>query len=236
MTCRLDEWLFSTEPGLQANSILILLSANRLLMTFKTDEFYSKADELIAAGRFIDSKGWVPATSGNFSAKLKDGNIAITVSGKHKGRLNPDDIMLIDEAGQPLDGKKPSAETLLHTSLYKYFPDIQAVLHPHSLNSTLIGKMFDNEIVLENYELLKALPGIGTHEIRISIPVFENNQNISHLATLVEEYLSKNVKTYAYIIAGHGFYTWGESVSDALRHLEALEFLFECEIRLHGVK
>jgi len=68
--------------------------------------------------------------------------IAITVSGKHKGQLELDDIMLIDADANSLDGKKPSAETVLHTSLYKRFPDIQSILHPHSLNATLIFKTF----------------------------------------------------------------------------------------------
>jgi methylthioribulose-1-phosphate dehydratase len=213
-----------------------LQSAKLFPMTLKTDEFYSKADELIAAGRFIDSKGWVPATSGNFSARLSDGNIAITVSGRHKGHLKPDDIMLIDSQGHSLDGQKPSAETLLHTSLYQGYPHIQAVLHPHSINATLVARLFKDKIVLENYELLKALAGIDTHDTRITIPIFANDQNIPRLAAVVDDYLNKQGDIHAYVIAGHGFYTWGASVTDTLRHLEALEFLFDCEIRLQGVK
>ena len=205
-------------------------------MTLKSDEFFSKADQLIAAGRFIDSKGWVPATSGNFSAKLSDGTIAITVSGRHKGHLQPEDIMLIDAEGQSLDGQKPSAETLLHTALYRRYPQIQAILHPHSINATLAARLFKTEIVLEDYELLKALAGIDTHESRITIPIFPNDQNIPRLAQTVDDYLDRHGDIHAYIIAGHGFYTWGGSVTETLRHLEALEFLFDCEIRLHGVK
>jgi methylthioribulose-1-phosphate dehydratase len=197
-------------------------------------EFTEKAQQLIEAGRFIDKKGWVPATSGNFSARLSDNSIAITVSGKHKGHLCNDDIMLIDMSGQSLDGQKPSAETLLHTGIYKRFPNVQAVLHPHSLNAVLISRLFQNEIVLRNYELLKALQNINTHETETIIPVFQNDQNITRLASQVDHYLDKNALIHAYIIAGHGFYTWGDSVADALRHIEALEFLFECEIRLYG--
>jgi methylthioribulose-1-phosphate dehydratase len=205
-------------------------------MTLKTDEFFSKADELIAAGRFIDSKGWVPATSGNFSARLSNGNIAITVSGRHKGQLQRGDIMLIDPQGRPLDGQKPSAETLLHTALYLRYPEVRAVLHPHSINATLAARLFKTEIVLEDYELLKALAGIDSHETRISIPIFANDQNIPRLAARVEQFMDQRGDIHAYIIAGHGFYTWGGSVAETLRHLEALEFLFDCEIRLHGVK
>ena len=204
-------------------------------MTYNED-FFILANQLIDAGRFIDSKGWVPATSGNFSARLPDGTIAITVSGKHKGRLQLDDIMLIDADANALDGKKPSAETLLHTSLYKRFPAVQSVLHPHSINATLISRLFKSEIVLEDYELLKALAGIDTHESRVVIPIFANDQNIPRLAEQVEQYMDKHGAIYAYIIAGHGLYTWGGSVQETLRHLEALEFLFDCELRLHGVK
>lgn len=198
------------------------------------DEFSEKAGQLIEAGRFIDSKGWVPATSGNFSARLSNSNVAITVSGKHKGRLSAEDIMLIAPDGTSLDGKKPSAETLLHTALYRRFPDIQAVLHPHSLNATLISKLFKTELVLDDYELLKALPDIDTHETRISIPIFANDQNMHRLSATIDAYMDRRESTYAYIISGHGYYTWGRSVEDALRHVEALEFLFDCEIRLYG--
>ncbi|GAB4254436.1 MAG: methylthioribulose 1-phosphate dehydratase [Methylomicrobium sp.] len=198
------------------------------------EEFSEKAKQLIEAGKFIDSKGWVPATSGNFSARLSNGNIAITVSGKHKGRLTSDDIMLIAPNGASIDGKKPSAETLLHTALYRRFPDIQAVLHPHSPNATLVSKLFDQELVLDDYELLKALPDIDSHETRITIPIFANDQNIARLSALIDDYLDTHDSVYAYLIAGHGFYTWGRTIADALRHIEALEFLFDCEIRLYG--
>ena len=157
-----------------------------------SEAFLNAAQQLIDAGRFIDSKGWVPATSGNFSARLPDETIAITVSGKHKGRLELDDIMLIDADANSLDGKKPSAETVLHTSLYKRFPDIQSILHPHSLNATLVSRIFKSEIVLEDYELLKALYGITTHESRVVVPIFANDQNIPRLAELVEQYLDKH--------------------------------------------
>ncbi|WP_198321873.1 MULTISPECIES: methylthioribulose 1-phosphate dehydratase [Methylococcus] len=199
-------------------------------------EFETRAAELIEAGRFIDSRGWVPATSGNFSARLSDGRIAITVSGRHKGRLRPEDIMLVDAAGRSLDGRKPSAETLLHTGIYRRYPEAGAVLHPHSPASTLLSRLVSGEVILEDYELLKALAGIDTHATRIAVPIFPNDQNIPRLALKIEEYIEMHGDIYAYIIAGHGFYTWGRSVADALRHVEALEFLFALETHMHGVK
>ncbi|MDD5214878.1 MAG: methylthioribulose 1-phosphate dehydratase, partial [Methylococcales bacterium] len=182
-------------------------------------------------GKVIDSNGWCPATSGNFSARLDDGTIAITVSGKHKGQLQRSDIMLIDALGHSLDGKIPSAETLLHVQLYQRFSDVHAILHPHSLNSTVISTKHKKRVLLKNYELLKAFSGISTHESRINIPIFANTQNISQLAQQVDEYMDLHDDIYAYLIAGHGLYTWGASVTETLRYLEALDFLFACELQ-----
>lgn len=198
--------------------------------------FDQAAHELITAGRYIDSRGWVPATSGNFSVRLADGTIAITVSGKHKGRLQSADIMRIDAEAHSLDGKQPSAETGLHTALYRRFPDSHAVLHPHPLNAVLVSKLFDREIVLENYELLKAFRGIRTHETRLTVPIFANDQDIPRLAAQADAYLDSHPDCQAYLIAGHGVYTWGATVDEALRHLEALDFMFACELSLLGAK
>jgi methylthioribulose-1-phosphate dehydratase len=195
----------------------------------------SAAQQLMEAGAFMHSRGWVPATSGNFSAKLDDGTIAITVSGRHKGQLAPDDIMRVDTDGNSLDGRRPSAETLLHTMLYRRYDDVQSVLHPHSLGSMLVSRLFRERLEIRGYELLKALNGITTHESAVDIPIFDNSQDIASLAADVLSYVNTNGDIYGYIIAHHGFYTWGNSVAEALRHVEALEFLFNLEARLKGV-
>ena len=199
-------------------------------------DFQSRADELIEAGHFVNSRGWVPATSGNFSARLGTDRFAVTVSGSHKGYLDRDDFTVVDAQGQAQDGRKPSAETLLHTHLYRHFPAVMAVLHAHTPGSVLASRLFRDELVLENHELLKVLAGIDTHEARVVVPIFPNDQDMPRLAAQVDRYLKRHSDTPGYIIGGHGVYTWGDSVGAALRHLEALEFMFDVEIRLHGVK
>jgi methylthioribulose-1-phosphate dehydratase len=188
------------------------------------------AAALVEAGRQLHARGWVPATSGNLSVRLDEAHIGITVSGRHKGTLAVEDIMVVDMDGNSLDGRRPSAETLLHTQIYRRFPEAGAVLHTHSVNATLLSRLADEEVVLEGYELLKAFEGIATHEARLVVPVFPNDQNIARLAGEVAKRLEGVEPVCAYLIAGHGVYSWGRSVDDALRHLEALEFLFECEL------
>ncbi len=201
-------------------------------------KFKSLAEELIAAGRYLHSQGAVPATSGNLSARIDAKRIAITRSGCHKGHLDTSDIMQVGLDGESLDGNKPSAETLLHTSLYARYEGLGAVLHSHSPAAVLASRLFKDAVVLENAELLKALRGITTHETRVIIPIFSNTQDIAELAQEVDGYLAANDETgsncYGYIIAGHGLYTWGESVSEALRHIEALEFLLNIENQVRG--
>jgi len=57
---------------------------------------------IVAVGRWLDGKGWAPATAGNYSMRLGDGSFAVTVSGRHKGRLTEDDVMTVDAEGRSL--------------------------------------------------------------------------------------------------------------------------------------
>ncbi len=198
-------------------------------------EFALRTAELIAAGQNLYTLGMVPATSGNFSARLNSGEIAITVSGRHKGRMIEDDIMRVDAAGQSLDERRSSAETALHIQIYNRIPEARAILHPHSVNATLLSRLAGEFLVLQDYELLKAFPGVETHDCSVTVPIFENDQNIDRLAERVDQYMASEGPIHGYLINGHGFYTWGESVEDTLRHVEAFEFLFECELRMRGV-
>jgi len=192
--------------------------------------------ELVEAGQALHAQGLVPATSGNFSARLDDGNYAITVSGRHKGKLEPTDIMRIDSDGKSLDHRRPSAETMLHVDIYNRYAEAQLILHPHSVTATVLSRLSGNEVVLSGYEILKAFPGIGTHNIECRIPVLDNDQDIPRLAQRVAATFTQDHRLPCYIIRGHGYYTWGDSLDAALRHVEALEFLFECELRLRGIK
>lgn len=206
-------------------------------MTYSQRDLDIATRNIIETANFLDSKGWTPATSSNFSQRLDNDYCAITVSGKHKGKLIPDDIMVVDLEGKPQDEKKPSAETLLHTSLYAWNPDIGAVLHTHSLNSTLITLLTENSLWrLEGYELLKAFSGISTHESAIAMPIFANTQDIASLADEVIEYLNKKIPCWGYLIRGHGVYTWGKDMTETLRHLEAIEYLIQCELEIIRIK
>ncbi len=199
------------------------------------NNFQTIAAQLIEAGRALHALGMVPATSGNFSALLDDGNIAITVSGRHKGKLSENDIMLLRPDGTALDERRPSAETGLHLQLYRRFPEVRAILHPHTQAATLTAHMSRDKIVLRGYELLKAFNGITTHNTSVEVPIFDNDQDIHRLAVVVDAWMEGNTPVHAYIIRGHGFYCWADTVETTLRHCEALEFLLQAEFKTTGL-
>ena len=188
-------------------------------------------DAMIRAGQFFHTRGWVPATGGNFSARLNDSRLLITASGCHKGELKAQDFLTTDLDGKPVSTtqRKTSYETGLHTQLYRRDPAIGGVLHTHSVANTVLSRRHKS-VRLSGYELLKLLPGITTHEATVEIPVFENDQDIARLAAKVDKHMVKTPRLAAYLIAGHGLYAWGENVAQARYRVEALEFMFECEL------
>ena len=195
------------------------------------------ANLIAEAGYSLNARGWTPATSSNFSMRLDQKHCAITVSGKHKGRLQPNDVMVVDFEGNALDNRKPSAETLLHTQLYDWSEDIGAVLHTHSSTSTIVSLHWPADtITFSCYEILKAFPGIETHDTSLTLPIFDNTQDIPSLTGKVSDWLNQCPNTPAYLIRGHGVYTWGADMPSCERHLEALEFLLECTWKLNQTK
>jgi methylthioribulose-1-phosphate dehydratase len=186
---------------------------------------------IVSVGRWLDGKGWAPATSGNYSARLDDGSFAVTVSGRHKGRLTRDDVMRVDASGASLDGKKPSAETALHLALYRLFPHSGAVLHSHSAaNVGLSRATYAGGYTFAGHEMLKALPGIATHDTQVSVPIVENSQDMAVIEASVEPRLLAPGAAPAYLIRGHGLYGWGTDMAEAERVIEAVEWMIAAEL------
>jgi methylthioribulose-1-phosphate dehydratase len=201
--------------------------------------FEQRADAIADAARELSMLGWTPATSSNFSMRVDADHAAITISGRHKGRLGRDDIMLIDLDGNAVGtDARPSAETALHTQIYRRWPEMNAVLHTHSRTQSVASRLFAGEgvIRLQGWELQKAISGYRTHESVLEIPVFPNTQHMPELVARVDAWLDAGKPLHAYLIDGHGIYTWGRDMAETQRHLEALEFLLGCELDLKKLR
>ena len=199
------------------------------------------ADELTAAMAAIHARGWCDGTGGNFSCVLQRDplHLLMAPSGVDKGQVQPADLIVVDAAGQVLEGRgKASAETALHLEIVARC-GAGAVLHTHSQAATLLSRRAlvdprpgqdsdskpDGVVLVEGLEMLKGLEGISTHATSIEIPVLANDQNLPRLSQRAGPLLGDAPQ--GLLIAGHGLYAWGPSLSQAIRHLEILEFLLE---------
>jgi methylthioribulose-1-phosphate dehydratase len=193
----------------------------------------SAAVDLTRLGRRFYDRGWVMGTSGNFSVVLARSplRLAITASSVHKGTLLPAQILKLNDQGR-VHGRRtpyrPSAEAALHLEIIRK-RDAGSVLHTHSVWSTLLSDLHSSSGVLRiaNYEMLKGLTGVTTHEHEEVIPILENDQDMTRLSARLGATLDEYPSAKAILLKRHGLYTWGATLADAERHIEILEFLFE---------
>ena len=213
----------------------------------------AKADvpsQLAAVGRRMYARGWALGTSGNFSAVVSRTplRLAITASSVQKRELGARHVLQCDEhgavigskAGRPgfvrrassgrrnLARRRPSAETLLHIEIARR-RHAGAILHTHSVWTTVLSDLHAAEggFAIEGYEMLKGLTGVTSHEHREWIPIIDNDQDMPRLARRVSETLDMVAGAHAFLLRRHGLYTWGDTLEQAERHIEILEFLFE---------
>ncbi|MCI0439898.1 MAG: class II aldolase/adducin family protein, partial [Chloroflexi bacterium] len=98
---------------------------------------------VVLAAQKMESLGLVTGTAGNVSVRLPpldDGRaiLAVTPTSRAYDTLIDDDIVVVDHDVDTIEGAlAPSSETLLHVGIYKARPDVQAVIHTHSLFSSV---------------------------------------------------------------------------------------------------
>ena len=176
----------------------------------------------------LHGRRWCEGTGGNFSVVVQRDplHLLMAPSGVNKGQVEPAQLVIVDEQQKVIQGQgRASAETTLHVEIITTL-QCRAVLHTHSVDSTVLSDHCAKQatIRLEGWEMLKGLKGITTHDTSIDIPIVANNQNMRELSQSIRPYLNTNAP--GILVAGHGLYTWGDSLAEAQRHVEILEFLF----------
>ncbi len=213
-------------------------------MSFFNNEDVENMKKLAELIRVLNTTGHNPATSGNYSLRsLTSPDYAIvSESGVDKSKFDVDHFLPVyfkSHEIHPLfqrPGRKSSDETDIHLAIYES-TNAGCVLHSHKLEALLFADFFKNQdfATIEGLELLKGLKGIKTHEVKIKIPLFDNTQDIRALSEKIKPILqnasTSEVPTHAAILRGHGIYVWGETVSDAKRHLEVFDYLFQHQIQ-----
>lgn len=191
------------------------------------------ATDLAKVGQRFYHRGWVLGTSGNFSVVLSHSplRLAITASSVHKGTLAPAHILKLNDEGR-VHGRRtpfrPSAEAALHLEIVRK-RGAGSVLHTHSVWGTMLSDLHSavGGLRVSNYEMLKGLSGVATHEHEEMIPILDNDQDMTRLSARLGATLDEYPSAKAILLKRHGLYTWGATLAEAERHVEILEFLFE---------
>ena len=190
-----------------------------------------EAGDLAAFSRDLYARGWLPGTSGNLSVRLPGGHgrALITGSGLDKGALGPGDSLTVDiatsRAVEPAPaGVRPSAETAIHTAVYRCVPEAGAVIHAHSPYATALAcrAASSGELALRDWELLKGL-GLAGPSAAV-LPVFANWPDVGRIAGEVAGHLADRPGAPpALLIADHGVTVWGRDLAQARNRLECVE-------------
>jgi L-fuculose-phosphate aldolase len=172
---------------------------------------------VIETGRLAYQAGLMVSNDGNISALMSDGNILITPSGVCKGRIIPDDLLVIDLDGNiikpAVDPKlKPTSEQPMHLEVYRQRKDVRAVIHTHLIYANAlaitVGKI-RMDVIPEAAMAFKKVPITD-----FAMP--SSSQNASAIRSMILE-------NDVLLIRNHGSLTVGKSLDEALNNLERLE-------------
>ncbi|MFI1916668.1 S-methyl-5-thioribose-1-phosphate isomerase [Nocardia sp. NPDC020380] len=194
-------------------------------------EAISAGAEIAGIARGLYANGWMPGTAGNISVRQGD-TAVITASGLSKGELGAQDMVTVAVAdSRPVreDSRRPSAETTIHTAVYRT-RGAQAVVHVHPPHATALSiREFEGGVHttrFTGYELIKGLG--GERPDVIDIPVFPNHADVPQIGVDIEKYLVEHPDAPPVLfIAGHGITAWGATLAQARDRAECLEAMCE---------
>jgi len=170
---------------------------------------------IIQYGRNLINAQLTTGTGGNLSIYNRaEGLVAIKPSGVAYFDMTPSDVVVIDLGGHVSDGNlKPSSEAKFHLDLYKFRPDINAVVHTHQIYATTIACL--------NWEL---------PAVHYLVSVSGNKVPLAAYATYGSQELSENIlqsigNYNACLLANHGLVTVGANLAAAFAAAEEIELV-----------
>ncbi len=169
--------------------------------------------QIIAAGKILAEHQMVAGSAGNLSVRIDGDRIMITRSGVCKGRLVPEDLIVVDLDGKVIQGNgSPSSETKMHVFAYRERPDVRACVHAHPSYSTAFAVAG------------VSLPGNVLPEVVVYIGDIPLSKYAAPGTDEVPQSLKPHIKTgNAFLLANHGLLTLGSDMEEALNRHETVE-------------
>lgn len=159
-------------------------------------------------------------TAGNVSVRCEDGFL-ITPSGVAPENLTAQSIVKMQFDGSHEPDKKPSSEWRFHCDILQSRPDINAIIHTHSMFATTVACLHKD---IPPFHYMIAMAGGDT--IRCAPYALFGSQTLSDNA------LTALKERKACLLANHGMIAMGSDLDEALAVAEEVENLCEQYWRL----
>ena len=165
---------------------------------------------IVAIGRLLWEKNLVTGLNGNISRRVDDDTIVLTGRGTCLGLLQETDILHMRLDGEVLEKGNVSSEKLLHTEIYKNFPETAAIIHTHTTytnayflqNDRLTPHIFESKLYLGNIRSVE-----------------QNSPTVTDVAPVIEALRHNNIT----VLRNHGVVAKGGDLFDCFLLIQALE-------------
>ena len=170
-------------------------------------------DDVLAAAKDMLRLGLTSGTSGNVSARLDDGHFVITPSSIAYDTMTLDDLVVIDTAGEVVEGKRsPSSEKLVHLACYKRYPEIGSVIHAHPVYASMFA------VAREPIP-----PAIDEFAVYVGGPVPCADYAMTGTPELGENAADRLESVGTALLASHGTVTVAQTPASAIHQLGVVE-------------
>ena len=178
-------------------------------------------EEIAYYGRKMLHDGLTRNTGGYLSAYDREAKlIAVSPSGMPYDDIRPEDVVVVDLAGNVLEGTgRPSTEWLVPRTVFPVREDIDAIVHTHSTFATVMSAL-RWEVPAANFTLALAGGNVRCTE-------FYNYTS----QALADAILEKMEGRTAVLMGNHGLVGAGKSVKQAYTVAEEIEFCCEVYLR-----
>ena len=165
---------------------------------------------IIAIGRLLWEKDLVSGLNGNISARVEDDTILLTAHSTCLGLLQEKDILSMKLDGQLLEEGNVSTEKLLHTEIYKNFPQVLAVIHTHTT--------FTNAFFLKQESFIPP-----TFEAKFYLgevkSVDQKTPSVTEAGPVIQILKNNNIT----VLKNHGVVAMGKDLFDCFLLIQGLE-------------
>lgn len=166
--------------------------------------------QIIETGKLLWDKDLVTGLNGNISARVEKEIILLTGHGTCLGRLAEEDLLLVDLDGNLLEGGKISTERLLHTDIYRSFPDVQAIVHTHTTYTNAF------------FSVHKSFSP-STYEAKFYLGQVESVEQLTPSVTDTVPVVAALKKNNITVLRNHGVVAMGKTLFDSFLLIQGLE-------------